>query len=101
MGKQHFNIGTGLFDKSTMTFQMGKDKIYTVKTKEEKVKYKEREDAGGGCYWANSWVWTEKIRVIHSVWDGDKFIGTVIPGSSVKFKDPNRHQIKMFLNQTT
>lgn len=91
--KQPFNIGSGIFDKEAMTFTMG-NKVYQVKEKSEKIRYKEREDAGGGAYYQNK-VWAETIRTTHFVWNDGEYIGEIVSGSSVKFKDPKRHQIKI------
>ncbi len=92
---KNYELRVGYFDKDKMTCAMRKDFICTVVTKQRKVSWTEKEDAGGGCYWAGAGIKRTGEVTDYFVYDGENYIGEIIIGSSTNFLDNHNHHVKV------
>lgn len=88
MGPQ---IQRGLFDYNTLTVSFGHEKskphnrfvAKAVRVPSFKYTYKEREDAGGGCYYNNWETITKEIDNVYIILRNSIIIGWMMPYSPV------------------
>lgn len=95
MGKKYI-LEHGLFDKEAMTF-LHRKKLLQVKADKQEKTFREREDAGGGAYWANSYVTYKSVVTRYFAYDGDNCVGEIL--ECAFFKDPNRKHLKIQISQ--
>lgn len=90
-----YQLRVGYFDEEKMTCTMSKFHVFTVIEKQRKITWTEKEDAGGGCYWAGAGIKKTGFVTDYFVYSGENYVGEILGGSSVNFRDNHNHHVKV------
>jgi hypothetical protein len=93
--KKDYELRVGWFDEEKMTCKMSKVHVFNVIAKKRTTSWTEKEDAGGGCYWAGKGIKKTGEVTDYFVYDGDNYIGEILPSGSAHFMDKHNRHVKV------
>lgn len=91
---KNYELRVVKFDKENLTCWLGKTELF-VRTSKRNVTYTEKEDAGGGAYWAGRGE--KKTIAVTDYFIYDKhgnYIGEIYFATSAHFLTPLNHHMK-------